>query len=72
MLVPQPGGGDSTNSQSEKKDLYEQKHDEKAMKDGGAALMSPHYDIPVKTAAKRHLEFTQALNLRKQHTTTNV
>ena len=65
MLVPQPGGGDSTNSQSEKKEIYEPKHEDKAMKEVSGGLMSPHYDIPVKTAAKRHLEFTQALNLRK-------
>ena len=63
MLVPQPG--DSTNSQSEKKEL-----DDKQKMEG--IMMSPHYDIPVKNAVKRHLEFTQAINLRKQHTTTNV
>ena len=70
MLVPQPGGGESTNSQYEKKEAHDILSDEKQKKE---LMMSPHYEIPVKnTQVKRQIEFAQTFNLRKQHTTTGV
>ena len=76
MLVP---GGDTSNSYAEKKEFYDssggpKKIEDKAKFEGGK-FSSPNYEIPVKggtSSKKKQLDFSQALNLRKQHTSTNV